>query len=451
MASIKSDNQIKKAIKDSAGLNKAYFSIEGYRGLRIRIRGDSVEFQHRYTHPLTKNKIEMTLGNYANGYSLEQARQAHRDNLVLIGQGIDPKTYREQQTAKQAHALDNTFKAVAMDWLNEQTNNPDHVLAEQTLKNWGFLLEPLIKELGSQPVDTITTPQVLKLLKQVQKTHIQKGNRVKGIASRIFAHAVINGLISHNPVTAVKEARALKPTRQRHHPALTTPADFAELLKEIEALPDDDRYFVKPVLQLLALTFARIGDVCSMKWADIDLQGKTWTFEPQKGKNRSDMVDSLVIPLAPQSIAILKRMHRITGGMDYVFYTGKRKKADYFDPQQVNKLLNNETSIEMNKAGIGKDFCGRGYFDVHSPHGFRASAKTMLMERLGYSHLLTEIQSGHKMPDTYGNTYNRMEAIKERVKMMNDWANYLDDLKAGKIDNMIYFDNAKANIQAVNE
>lgn len=136
MASIKSDNQIKKAIKDSAGLNKAYFSIEGYRGLRIRIRGDSVEFQHRYTHPLTKNKIEMTLGNYANGYSLEQARQAHRDNLVLIGQGIDPKTYREQQTAKQAHALDNTFKAVAMDWLNEQTNNPDHVLAEQTLKNY---------------------------------------------------------------------------------------------------------------------------------------------------------------------------------------------------------------------------------------------------------------------------------------------------------------------------
>lgn len=440
MASIKSDNQIKKAIKDSAGLKKAYYPIEGYRGLRIRIRGDSVEFQHRYTHPLTKNKVEMTLGNYANGYSLEQARQAHRDNLALIGQGIDPKTHRERQTAKQAHALDNTFKAVAMDWLNEQTNNPDHVLAEQTLKNWGFLLEPLIKELGKYPIDTITTPQILKLLKQVQKTHIQKGNRVKGIASRIFAHAVINGLIEHNPVTAVKEARALKPTRQTHHPALTTPAEFAQLLKEIDSLPADSKNFNKSILQLLALTFARIGDICAMKWADIDMTAKTWTFEPQKGKNRSDMVDSLIVPLAPQTIAIIEAMRPLTGGMEYVFYTGRRKKADYADPQQVNKVLN---SPQMNKAGIGKAYSGRGYFDVHSPHGFRASAKTMLMERLGYSHLLTEIQSGRRMPDAYGNTYNRMEALKERTTMMLEWANYLDDLKAGKIDNVIYLDTAK--------
>ena len=261
MPSIKSDNQIKKAIKDSAGLKKAYYSIEGYKGLRIRIRGDYVEFQHRYTHPVTKNKIEMTLGNYANGFTLEQARQAHRDNLALIGQGIDPKTHREQETTKQAHALDNTFQAVAMDWLNEQTNNPDHVLAQQTLINWHSLLEPLLKEFGKYTIDTITTPQVLRLFREVQKTHIQKGNRVKGIASRIFAHAVINGLIEHNPVLQLTGARALKPTRQKHHPALTTPAEFAELLKEIEALPADDSNFVKPVLQLLALTFARIGDI----------------------------------------------------------------------------------------------------------------------------------------------------------------------------------------------
>ena len=103
----------------------------------------------------------------------------------------------------------------------------------------------------------------------------------------------------------------------------------------------------------------------------------------------------------------------------------------------------------MNKAKIGKDYCGRGYLEVHSPHGFRASAKTMLMERLGYSHLITEIQSGRSMPDAYGNTYNRMEAIKERVKMMNEWANYLDDIKAGKVDNILFVDFNKA--KAINE
>ena len=157
MASIKSDNQIKKAIKDSVGKDKAYYSIDGYKGLRIRIRGDYVEFQHRYTHPLTKNKIEMTLGNYANGFTLEQARQAHRDNLALLEQGIDPKTNRQQEVKKQAYAMDTTFKAVAMDWLDEQTNNPTHVLAEQTLKNWNFLLNPLLKEFADTPINTIST------------------------------------------------------------------------------------------------------------------------------------------------------------------------------------------------------------------------------------------------------------------------------------------------------
>ncbi len=73
----------------------------------------------------------------------------------------------------------------------------------------------------------------------------------------------------------------------------------------------------------------------------------------------------------------------------------------------------------------------------------------MLMERLGCSHLITEIQSGRSMPDAYGNTYNRMEAIKERVKMMNEWANYLDDIKAGKVDNILFVDFNKA--KAINE
>ena len=447
MASIKSDNQIKKAIKDSVGKDKAYYSIDGYKGLRIRIRGDYVEFQHRYTHPLTKNKIEMTLGNYANGFTLEQARQAHRDNLALLEQGIDPKTNRQQEVKKQAYAMDTTFKAVAMDWLDEQTNNPTHVLAEQTLKNWNFLLNPLLKEFADTPINTISTPQVLRLFKQVQKTHIQKGNRVKGIASRIFAHAVISGLIEHNPVTAVKEARALKPTRQKHHPAIIDPQEFSLLLKEIDSLPASDN-FNKEILQLLALTFARIGDICTMKWADLNLTAKQWEFEPQKGVNRHDMVDSLVIPLVPQTMAIIERMKPITGGMEYVFYNGRRKSKPFADGQQVNKLLNSQS---MNKAGIGKDFCNRGYFGVHSPHGFRATARTMLEERLNYDYRLIEMQLGHNVRDANGRAYNRVKWLNKRHDMMAAWANYLDDLKAGKVDNIIYLDKAKANQQAVNE
>lgn len=183
-----------------------------------------------------------------------------------------------------------------------------------------------------------------------------------------------------------------------------------------------------------------------MKWADIDLNTKTWNFEPQKAKGKAAMMESLTLPLAPQAVAILERMHTLTGGMEYVFYTGRNATEPYTDPQQLNKLLNNPS---MNKLGIGKEFCNRGYKDVHCPHGFRASAKTMLMERLGYDELITELQLGHKMLNKYGRAYSRMDMLKQRTDMAIHWANYLDDLKAGKVDNVIYLDNIKA--RAMNE
>ena len=449
--SIANVSQIERHIKESIATNQELIlPIAGFKGLEIRIRPSqktdkaTTDFRHRYTHPITGKRPYLSLGNYP-AFSLAQAKQAYTDNLVLLEQGIDPKEHREQEREQKAHSLDSTFKAVADDWLAEQTNNPDHVLAEQTLKNWGFLLEPLLNEFAEMPIDTITTPQVLRLLKQVQKTHIQKGNRVKGIASRIFAHAVINGLIEHNPVTAVKEARALKPTRQKHHPAIIEPQELALLLNEIDSLPSGSGNFNKEILQLLALTFARIGDICTMKWAEIDMSAKQWEFEPQKGVNRNDMVDSLVIPLVPQTMAIIERMKPITGGMEYVFYNGRRKSKPFADGQQVNKLLNSQS---MNKAKIGKDFCNRGYFGVHSPHGFRATARTILEERLNYDYRLIEMQLGHNVRDSNGRAYNRVKWLDKRHKMMTDWANYLDKLKAGKVDNVIYFDKVKDKLQA---
>ena len=174
-----------------------------------------------------------------------------------------------------------------------------------------------------------------------------------------------------------------------------------------------------------------------MRWADLDLDGKQWTFKPQKGQRREDMVESLVVPLAPQAIAVIEQMQSLTGGHEYVFYNPRRKKGFYHDPQLVNKVLNDPS---MNSGGIGDNYEGRGYKEVHTPHGFRASAKTILMERLGYDELLTEIQLGHQMLNKYGKAYNRMQAVPERTRMMTDWANYLDDIKAGKIDNVTHVD-----------
>lgn len=433
MAALTTDTQIKRAIKDAQGQKRVYHTIGGYAGLRLRLRGGCIEFQHRYTHPITGKRKEMTLGQYP-ALTLEQARQTHADNMRMLAQMIDPITQRDNERAKQATAITNTFQAVADDWLNELTNNPDHQPAPSTLRNVNNYLRPLVTAFGKFPVSEISTQQVLALCRDIQKEYVHKGNRVKHMAQRIFAHAVLKGFIEYNPVTQLAGAKALKATRTKHHASLTDPKDFAVLLRDIDQLSDKQVYN-KPILKLLTLTFARVGDICAMKWADIDLNAKQWAFKPQKGQRREDMVESLVVPLAPQAIAVIEQMQSLTGGHEYVFYNPKRKKGNYQDPQAVNKVLNDPS---MNSGGIGANYEGRGYKEVHTPHGFRASAKTMLMERLGYDELLTEIQLGHQMLNKYGKAYNRMQAIPERTRMMTDWANYLDNIKAGKIDNVIH-------------
>ena len=433
MAALTTDTQIKRAIKDAQGQKRVYHTIGGYAGLRLRLRGGCIEFQHRYTHPITGKRKEMTLGQYP-ALTLEQARQTHADNMRMLAQMIDPITQRDNERAKQATAITNTFQAVADDWLNELTSNPDHQPAPSTLRNVNNYLRPLVTAFGKFPVSEISTQQVLALCRDIQKEYVHKGNRVKHMAQRIFAHAVLKGFIEYNPVTQLAGAKALKATRTKHHASLTDPKDFAVLLRDIDQLSDKQVYN-KPILKLLTLTFARVGDICAMKWADIDLNAKQWAFKPQKGQRREDMVESLVVPLAPQAIAVIEQMQSLTGGHEYVFYNPKRKKGNYQDPQAVNKVLNDPS---MNSGGIGSNYEGRGYKEVHTPHGFRASAKTILMERLGYDELLTEIQLGHQMLNKYGKAYNRMQAIPERTRMMTDWANYLDNIKAGKIDNVIH-------------
>ena len=432
---ITTDTQTKRAIKDTINSGKtASYAIAGYKGLEVRIRPhkDSLDatadFRHRYTHPITSKRPYMTLGQYP-ALSLADARQYHSDNMQLLAKGIDPIEHRESEKQKQINNRKNTLNHFINEWLDIQDSKN---LSSGSIKNNEKALRPIIKHLGHMKVTDITPSVVIKFITDIQKKHTYTGLRVRTVLKSILQIAKAHMIIEYNPASDLQGT--LKNHKVKHRPALSNDISaFAKLLNDIDQLDNTSQLYNKSILQLLALTFVRIGDACAMQWADIDLNAKQWHLEPQKGKGRGDMVDSIIIPLAPQAIAILERMQPLTGGYDYVFYNSRRKAAPYHHQQQVNKVLNSDL---MNN--------GKGYKGIHTPHGFRASAKTMLMERLGYDELITELALGHAMLNKYGKAYNRMTAIDDRTRMMTEWANYLDDIKAGKFDNVTHIDFKKA-------
>ena len=68
--------------------------------------------------------------------------------------------------------------------------------------------------------------------------------------------------------------------------------------------------------------------------------------------------------------------------------------------------------------------------DTITSHGFRATARTLLDEVLRYRPDYIEHQLAHQVRDTNGRAYNRTSFIDERREMLQDWADYLDNLRA---------------------
>jgi integrase len=163
---------------------------------------------------------------------------------------------------------------------------------------------------------------------------------------------------------------------------------------------------VRAALLLAPMVFVRPGELRSARWADINLDAAEWRFTVPKTKTPH------IVPLAPQAVAILRDLQPLTGDGPYVFPCARSKQR----PMSDNAILS-----AMRRMGIDKTTaCG---------HGFRASARTMLDEVLGFPPHLVEHQLAHAVRDPLGRAYNRTTHLPERRKMMQDWADFLDKVR----------------------
>lgn len=405
---IKTDSQIKKIIKEHTDGDDVY-SIQGYKGLNLYIRPNkTVTFRHRYTSPETGKRVNFTLGAYP-AFSLEDARTKHRENLELLEHGTDPKQHQEIISNQRLGTP--TFKQLSQDWMQEQ--RASNLYQKRTLDQKQTHIDYACEHIGHMKVDAIKTPDVLRAVKAVERSAIPTAKRVRGVCQKIFAYAIGLGYTDNNPAIAVADLMLAKPKTQ-HLAAIVEPGAFGQLLKDIDSVSDFYGH-AKNIIKLQSLLFQRSGDMCSMRWDAIDMDAQTWTFSPAKTGSRADMVASLVVPLPRQAIELLQAIHEQTGHTDYVFYN-KRRKDRFEHQQQLNKFLNR-----------------LGYTGKHTPHGFRASARTLMVEQLDVSETLIELQLGHNVRDANGRAYNRTQMLAQRADMMQSYADYLDRLRRDKV------------------
>ncbi|WP_201568954.1 tyrosine-type recombinase/integrase [Psychrobacter sp. JCM 18900] len=399
-------------------------SVSGVAGLSLRIYPNGKkEYYLRYSHPHIEGKRPRMMLGKIEDVSLHEVKYKADTILDMVAKGSDPKAIQQkEQTNKYTHLKNAPFSEISKAWREHKTagrtqsksKKPSY--SESTLKFWDLCLGYMCQEIGDLRMDDITSEMILSVCESIQNNENQAtfvGASTRLYTEKVFSFAVARGLCDRN--VAVDTRGELAPANSGNHlPAITKPDQFATLLKDMSDFRGASKITLE-AMNLLPYVFVRSIDLRSMRWNDIDWDNNTWAFSPTKGEGRDDMVSHLVVPLATQVISRLRNIQSITGYKEHVFASMRGSSNAY-----------------ISKATLVQIFHRLGYKDVQCAHGFRASAKTLLMEQpeLRYSDIVTELQLGHRIKDTHGGAYNRLDEIDTRVQMMQDWADYIDELRS---------------------
>lgn len=380
--------------------NKTY-NLNAGDGLFLEISPDGSKYwRFRFTHAGKRGLMSMGVFP-ATG--LQEAKEARDRARKLLAQGINPSTHRKEKKQAAQLAAANSFEAIANEWLDRQTDK-----AEVTQTKGRWLLQFAIDEFGHRPITEVTAPMVLAACRKLENEgKLETAHRIKTKCGQVFRYAVATGRAERDPTPDLKGA--LKSRQVQHRAAITDPKAVGKLLRDIDQY--GGQFTTLCALKLSPMVFIRPGELRAARWDDIDLDAGQWSYTPPKTRNQTQLEH--IIPLPTQAVAILQELQKLTGRHPYVFHSwGKTGHMS------ESAILN-----ALRRMGYGKE--------EMTGHGFRAMARTILDEVLGFRIELIEQQLAHKVADMHGRAYNRTKHLPERAKMMQAWADYLDTLKTG--------------------
>lgn len=394
----------------------APYRVPDGSGLYLLVRPDGKKWWRLdYTHEGKRKTL--SLGTYPDT-GLALARRKAAAERELVAAGIDPSEARKTGKAQQAEALEterrlaegiplaDSFEAIAREWFEKFSAKwvPSH--ADKIIRR---LERDVFPWLGNRPIAQIKAPELLATIQRIEsRSAIDTAHRALQNCGQIFRYAIATGRAERDISSDLRGA--LPPKSKKHLPAITEPKAIGGLLRAIDGYTG---YFVtKCALRIAPLVFVRPGELRKAEWSEIDLDNAEWHIPPDRMKMR----EPHLVPLSRQAVEILRELHAVTGRGRYVF-PGARTNGR---PMSDNAVL-----AAMRRMGIPKE--------EMTGHGFRAMARTVLDEVLGFRPDWIEHQLAHAVRDPNGRAYNRTAHLTKRREMMQAWADYLDTLKAENV------------------
>ncbi len=351
--------------------------------------------------------VRLPLGTYPD-VSLKDARNSREEARKLLAEGIDPAKKRDAKLPEKKPEIikqaANSFEIVTEEWFAKHSMNWSASYGDQIMRRMEREIFPMI---GDKAIADISSTQLSEAIHQIeQRGALTTAQRALADCGKIFVYAVATGQVESNPCSDLRSL--LSPDKKKKsNSAISEPKRVAEMLRALDsyngALP------VRCALRLAPLVFVRPKELRDAQWEDINLDTEEWRYIVTKTDSQH------IVPLASQAVTILKELKLQTGDGRYVFSSAKNTNGD-------KPMGDNAIGAAMRRVGIGKD-------DM-SGHGFRVMARTLLNEELRFRPDFINHQLAHLVRDSNGYAYKSADHLPERRKMMQEWADYLDKLKA---------------------
>lgn len=385
------------AIRNAKARSKPRKMADG-GGLTLLVNSDGSKWW-RFRYRIDGREQMLSLGVYPD-VTLQLARQKRDDARKLLAGGGDPAAQRRAQRVASGH----TFEAIALEFMESKRKKLTASTWHRDITQLQTMVFPYV---GRKPIGSVEATDLLSLLRRIEgRGAHDTAHRARALCGRIFRFAISTGRAKHN--VAADLYGALAPKVEKSYAAIVEPAKVGALMRAIDGY--DGHPTVCAALKLSPLLFVRPGELRAAEWSEFDLNRAEWRIPPERMKMR----ELHIVPLATQAVAILKEVQLLTGRGRYVFPAiGYRDRC----------LSENTIAAALRRLGYTKE--------EMTAHGFRTTASTLLNEMDIHPDVI-ELQLAHMERNEVRAAYNRAQKLEARRKMMQTWADYLDELKVAE-------------------
>jgi integrase len=356
--------------------------------------GGGASWLLQYRHAGERKGV--TLGAWPD-VGLKSARDLAMAAREQVARGVDPVAKRAAQQAKPA-AKTATVRQMVTAWLAVQrVSDVYRGNIEAAFR------KDVLPAIGAKEPSTVQRADIIEILRELEKREaLVMLRRVRMWLKQVYEWALDSEdypTVTANPVPT-GHLRSFMAPATGHFPAITEPGEVPALMRAIRGYGQP---VVRTALLFSAYVWQRPSEIREATWSEFDLAAAMWTIPASRMKMRKEHW----VPLAPQVVELLRAHQGVVGDDGWVFPGFRYGKS-------------------LSESALSAALETMGYKGQHSPHGFRAMARTILVERLGAADAPLEKQLAHEEADKVKRAYNRAEFLAERTAIMRTWADWLD-------------------------